>query len=86
MQSMYGVSMLDARRGHVDCRCLVRQMSGWMTLSQWGLCDMDVERALAVFLMFWLCSVAVGSPAVAGTDIAADNTVTAMQSACACLP
>lgn len=45
---------------------------------------MDEERALAVLLMYWLCSVAVGSPAVAGTEIAADNTVTGMQSAYPC--
>ncbi len=49
--------------------------------SQWGLDDRDTERALAVLLMYWLCSVPVGAPAVAGTDSAADVIVTAMQSA-----
>ncbi len=31
--------------------------------------------------MYWLCLVPVGAPAFAGTDNAADITVTAMQSA-----
>ncbi len=49
--------------------------------SQRGLDERHLKRALAVFWMYWLCSVAVGAPAVAGTQRAAGTDVTAMQSA-----